>query len=35
MGVYGDLLAAREREREERKVRRRKMRYGGLRIVGL
>jgi hypothetical protein len=39
--VYGrssvnrDLQAARDMEREERKVRRRKTRYGGLRIVEL
>lgn len=29
----GDVQAARDREREDRKVRRRKSRYGGFRIV--
>lgn len=29
----GDIQAARDRERDERKVRKRKSRYGGLRIV--
>jgi hypothetical protein len=33
--LWGGLLAARERESEERKVARRKRRYGGLRILGL
>jgi hypothetical protein len=33
-GERRDILAARDKERDERNVRRRKRRYGGFRIVG-